>query len=174
MALETKLVGARGELRDARLYARRIEIAAASFGRQLQGLAIILECDFLLAQMFQAYGEVVSVIGIARIQTVRLKIRLLRLRPLVLLRIQIAEIELQRRGGIACQQLLQARFRRLRIGAAHQRHQTGLRQRVTRLDIEDGHEMSLCVLGAIVVLRDGGQAQQRIDVARLTAHHLTV
>ena len=77
---------------------------------------VVRQRDLRLADVLESDGEVVGVVRVVRREIVRLEIRSLRGGPLRLLRVQIAQREIEKRRRIACDQLLEPRFGGERIG----------------------------------------------------------
>ena len=75
---------------------------------ELLGAAVEVERELRLAQVIEADGEVVGVVGVVGLEVMRLEIGLLRLRPLRLVGVEVAEHEMQERRWLARDQLLQA------------------------------------------------------------------
>ncbi len=65
--------------------------------------------------------------------------------------------------------MLQPRFRGLRVGAPQQRNQTGLRQRVTRIDVQYFQIMFGGIVGSVFMPRDGRESEQCVDIGGLAA-----
>src|SRR6185503_2621899 len=90
----------RGEVADALLGLRDVEVGAAFGGRQLQGAPVVAEREILLADVLQADREVVGVIGVGRVEVVGLEIGLLRRRPIRPVGVEVAQDEVQVGRGL--------------------------------------------------------------------------
>lgn len=151
------------------------EIGVAFGGRERYRAPVKIQRRFGLADVFERNGEVVGVIRIVGLQVMGLKKSLLGIGPAVLVDVGIAQREMQigfRR--VALNQLFDARFRRLRVGAAEHADQSSLRERVARVELEDFDVMLVRGVAIALLGCDGGEAEQRFGVARIAFQQLVI
>src|SRR4029077_19948593 len=135
MASQGRLFYLRGELADALLGLCEIELRPPGAG-ELDRAAIEAQGELGLADVFQADGEIVGVIGVAGVEVEGLEIRLLRGRPLGLVGVEVAQREVEEGRRLARDQLSQPRFRREGIGSTEQPDEAALRERMSRVELE--------------------------------------
>src|SRR5258706_461795 len=104
---------------------------------QSKGALVKLKRQFSLVQLIEADGEIEGVVGILRIDRVGFEIRRLRFGPARLLRILVAEGEMQkRRLRLGCDEALQAAFRSHGVELAAQGDEARHCVAVARIDFE--------------------------------------
>jgi hypothetical protein len=92
-----------------------------------------------------------------------------------LIDISVAEREMQVRGTrIARDQLLDTRFRRLRVRAPEQADQSRLRQRIARIEFQHFHVVPAGGIAIALLAGDVGEPQVRVDTARVAFEQLIV
>src|SRR5262249_23551513 len=134
---------------------------------ELDRAPVEVEGQLGLTDVLEADSEVVGVIGVGALEMMGLKVGELGGGPLALVGVEIAEREIEVRRGVARDQLLQPRLCSRRIGAAEQRDQPALRQRMARLQFQDLQIESRRLAGIALPYRDRGETEEGIRIPGL-------